>query len=210
MKLNVPYYSQQHDVTNEAWRSKACAIVAVKMVLDFYRVEDERHEPTIDELIAEGVAIGGYLPIGWDHAALIRLFHNHGLFAYNEEFRSCLVDLENPDATICTDALVKGGIEKIIAVLDSGSPVIVSAVKYFTEDDKPHVVVITGYEQDEFGQVTGLYYHDPEPKEEGGGSASAKAGEHAFVARADFETHWRRFAIFAGPVAQHTTASSQR
>lgn len=168
MKLNVPYFSQFLDVKDNRWMPRACAIVCLKMVLEYYGKKDA----TIDSLIEEGLRIADYTPVGWRHDVLVKLAEAHGLSAHREE------GLKDHN-----------GIQKVIDALKRGEPVIISAVKSILGQTKFHMVVVTGIEE-EGREVVGFYYHDPE-------SLDREKGAHLFVKREMFENDWRGMAIFA-------------
>jgi len=191
MKLDIPYYSQKDDVSDEHWQKRACGIVSLKMVLDFYAKKEGRDIPSIDELIKEGVAIGGHDPEwGWRHDRIVDLARRYGFHAYRQEFKSHIHNAANEELipSAHQDKFIEDGIKKITEVLEEGTPVIISTTKYFTEKDSAHMLVLTGFEK-EGDEITGFYYHDPEPKEEG-------EGENLFVDRGVFRSQWRKFAIF--------------
>ncbi len=172
-KLEVPFYSQFADVTLTEWQERACAPTCLKMVIDY--LSDNNSKLSTDDLIKEGLEIGAYQDgVGWIHAGLLRIAHNHGICGYNEEFRSRDKEFEN--------ILVEKGIEKIRKTLESDVPVIISCSKNFDEVHKFHQVVIVGFDEN------GFYYHEPHEKD--------SAGANRFVDAETFRTHWRKFAIF--------------
>jgi hypothetical protein len=57
------------------------------MILDFLRTNKSETYVPVDDVISEGISIGGYKQdIGWSHEALVRLFRNRGINAYRQEF----------------------------------------------------------------------------------------------------------------------------
>ncbi len=191
MKLLVPYCSQ-YSASDPAWRPRVCAIASLKMVMDFLAQKsgDDHRVPTLDSLIAEGETIGAHGVNGWVHAGLCSLARNHGFQCYNQEFKSRIIDLATKGAVpgVYETELVDDGIGKIVATLKGGAPVIVSIAKYFTEHGRYHMVVLTGYEEEE-GRAAGFSYHDPESPEE-------KGGPDLFIDLATFKNGWRKFALF--------------
>jgi len=188
MKLNVPYYSQRKDVTDPEWRSRSCLIVSAKMISEFLGAEII----SADDWIKEGVYIGAWDGNYWRHDGIVKLLRNHGIFSYSQEFKTFDIDIKNGEAKSGknSDLFLEKGIEKIVRSLDSGSSVMVSIYKYFTEKDRHHGIVIIGYEKDESGLLKGFYYHDPEMPEE-------KGGENLFVELEKFKLGWKRLAIFS-------------
>lgn len=176
MKLDVPYYSQFLDIEDRYWMPRACGIVALKMVLDFYLPAQtgKKNIPPIMELVDTCSKAGGYGKSGWFHDALVSLARSFGLEAYRKE----KMDIED-------------GTREIINNLREGNPVLVSAVKYILGQTKFHMVVATGFEEKN-GVLTGIYYHDPE-------AIDKLKGRHVFVDINTFKREWRKMAIFIHP-----------
>jgi hypothetical protein len=78
--LTLPRYSQYLDVADPTWQPRACGIVALKTVFDYWSgIHDT---PTMNALIQEGLALNGFIPgIGWKHQALVDIAHAHGYAA---------------------------------------------------------------------------------------------------------------------------------
>lgn len=176
MKLTVPYYSQHLDVTDEVWKSRACGIVCLKMLLESKGV----NTPPLDEMIGQGCAIGAHGEWGWKHDGLVALGKQYGAKLSCAEWRQSNIK--------SSDEMNEEGIKFLISELHAHRPVIVSAIKKFLEDDKFHMVVLTGFEESS-GEVTGFYYHDPDHEIE-------ISGENLFVPIDTFRAKWRRMAIF--------------
>jgi uncharacterized protein YvpB len=168
--LEVPYYSQFLDVDDKKWMPKSCAIVCLKMILHYH---NDRSLPLMD-LIGLGESKGGYGPSGWYHDTLVELAEDYELKARRVE-----------------GVNVEDGIKDIKSSLEKGNPVIVSAIKYILGQTKFHMVVVTGFEEED-GQITGFYYHDPE-------SADREKGQNIFTDIKTFTGGWRRMAIFIYP-----------
>ena len=176
MKISVPYYSQYLDVADELWRPRACGVACLKMLLE----AKGEHAPTLDEMIAQGCAIGAHGEYGWKHDGLVALARQYGVKLSRNEWRQS--ESNTPDE------LNEEGVNFLISELRSGRPVIVSAVKNFEEDDKFHMVILTGFEE-ESGEVTGFYYHDSD-------TTSRGDGKNLHVSINIFRAKWRRMAIF--------------
>jgi len=176
MKLDVPYYSQKIDVKDTNWKNRACGIVCLKMVLDFYG----KDTPGLDELIKIGVEMNAYGSSGWIHQGLVNIATQLNLTIYRKEFRSN--DYEK------VQELLSQGLNEIVESLKDGNPVLVSAVKKFKEVDKFHIVTLTGFKGDS-QNPEGFYYHDPD-------ALTKKEGENLFVSIGIFKKYWRRMAIF--------------
>jgi hypothetical protein len=190
MKLNIPYYSQRTDVKDQEWQPRSCLIMAVKMVAEFLGAE----AISADDLIKEGMLIDAWDGKFWKHSEVIRLFRNHGISGYAQEFRAVDVDLETEEMKPAKEEslFLEKGLEKIVKNLDQNVPVIVSIYKYFTEKNRHHAVVIIGYEKEE-GKLKGFYYHDPEAPDE-------KGGQNLFVELEAFKNGWKKLVIFAEKV----------
>lgn len=176
MKLTVPHYSQYLDVTDSMWQPRACGVACLKMLLE----EKGEHSPILDEMIAQGCAIGAHGEYGWKHDGLVALAKQYGAKLSRAEWR------QSDSAT--PDELNEDGIQFLISELRAGRPMIVSAVKKFQEDDKFHMVVLTGFEEKD-SVTTGFYYHDSDTTKRG-------EGENLFVPINIFRAKWRRMAIF--------------
>lgn len=176
MKLIVPYYSQYLNVTDPEWQPRACGVVCLKMLLDSKHVQT----PLLDEMIAQGDAIGAYGESGWKHDGLVALAKQYGVKLERAEWRQ--------SDTKTSDELNEEGINTILRQLEIRSPVIVSAIKNFEIKNKFHMVLIVGAEIEE-GIVKGFYYHDPD-------SYTETKGAYQFVPYGIFSTAWRRMAIF--------------
>ena len=188
--LDVPYCSQHLDIADENWRPRACGIACLKMVMDFHAERAKREIPSADELLKENEFIGGFGSFGSEHESLVMIARNYGLRAYRQEFKSAVNDFANAkvNRSPFENELAEEGIAKIIRKLEAGSPVIVSVLKNFSEEDKFHLVVLTGFEK-EGDELSGFYYHDPD-------SFDGEKGKHKFVPADTFRKHWRKMAIF--------------
>lgn len=186
MKLKVPYYSQRIDVRDPEWHANSCLVVSIKMIAEFLGVKNI----SADDWIKEGIAVGAWDGKFWRHNEVIRLFRNHGIFSYSQEFKTVDVDIKNGETKEGknSELFVGKGIEKIAEKIDRGLPTVVSIYKYFTEKDRHHAIVIVGYEK-EGNNIKGLYYHDPEMPEE-------KGGKDLFVEIEKFKIGWKKLAIF--------------
>lgn len=165
--LEVPYYSQHLDVVEEKWRNRACGIVCLKMVMDYYN----KYNPPLTALIDGVAARGGFGPSGWIHDVVVRTAKEYDFSAQRKEYES--VDI---------------AIEEKIKAIENGNSIIISAIKNFSEENKFHMVVLTGFERDDFG-LKGFYYHDPD-------SLDRESGMHKFVPIDVFKKYWRKMSIY--------------
>lgn len=166
--LNVPYRSQHLDVEDKDWQSRSCGILCLKMAMDFYYKDDKE----IMELIKIGISKGGHSSSGWKHDVLVQMAKDAGLSSFRKEYK------EDEGK----------GVEDIFNFLKNGNPVLVSVVKNFSERDKFHMVLLTGFE-DENNKIKGFYYHDPD-------SIDREEGKHKFVPIETFKKYWRKMAIY--------------
>lgn len=188
--LDVPYYSQQKDVEDERWKRRACGIVCLKMVMEYFG-DRERKAPSLNKLIKENEFIGGFTEFGSKHEALVILLRNYGINAYRQEFRSLANDLETGKAeeSPYEEEMVDFGIGKISFALGERKPVIASVFKGFSERDKFHLIVLTGFEK-RGGRLSGFYFNDPD-------YPSADEGKNRFVPLDLFKDNWRKMVIFS-------------
>jgi len=152
------------------------------MVLDGGR----KRSPFLNDLILECKDTYGYdANRGWAHAAIVGILEKYGISSVRKEYKS--------------DELFETGVHEIIVALDSGNPVMVSAIKNWEVEKKFHMVLFVGYEK-EGDKIDGFYYHDPDV-EGGNDPASTEGygvtkGENLFVSFDRFKKYWRRMAIF--------------
>lgn len=176
MKIKVNHYSQYLDVTDPMWQPRACGVACLKMLLDSRGTET----PPLDEMIAQGCAIGAHGEWGWKHDGLIALARQYGAKLSRNEWRKS--ESKTPEE------LNEEGIMFLISELIAKRPVLVSAIKKFEEADKFHMVLLTGFDERD-GAVIGFYYHDSDTTVRG-------EGENLFVPIDTFRAKWRRMAIF--------------
>jgi len=184
-KLDVPYYSQHQDVKDEYWKPRACGALCLKSVLDFLKTT-KKEQPsffgsfTADEFIKLAGSKNAYGESGWVHQGLIDIAKDFGIVLIRKEFKS-----ENLESQ---EKLLKEGIEQIKNSLKENKPVLVSVVKKFSEKDKFHMVVLTGFES-EGKSLKGFYYNDTDYHNEA-------EGKDLFVDIEIFKDYWRKLAIF--------------
>jgi hypothetical protein len=187
MLLPVKFYSQFSSDTPYEWRSRVCALAAIKIVTDFLNVE----KIEIGKLIKEGQIINGYdEKFGWNHEAIVRIFRNHGLAAFRQEFKSHKINLETKesDESEYEPGLIDLGILKIKSSIENNLPVMVSVLKRFNEPNTYHMAVVVGFELTG-DKIKGFYLTDPE-------KLDAASGEAIFLPINDFLSAWRKLAIF--------------
>lgn len=172
MKLPVPYYSQFVDIQDPFWMLRACGMTCVKMVAEFHLSTMPAHAgqaggktvPDILILCNEAKDRGGYdMTNGWIHDYLVTRAQEFGLQAIRKEG---LTELS-----------------EIIASLEAGNPVIASVEKRVLEQTRFHIIVIVGYEGNNF------FYHEPE-------STDKEKGKFRTCTEEQFKNYWRGKAIF--------------
>lgn len=134
---NVPFYSQFADVTSAPWKKRACGVVSIAMVLDYYSEE----KVSVDALLTQAIKSGAYSEnAGWTHQGLINLAKAHGLTGSAHDLAK---------------SSQKAAFKSFSAYVEEG-PVIVSIhYKFDPKSTIPHLVVIDGIKD---GYV---YYNDP-------------------------------------------------
>jgi len=180
-KLDIPHTCQYNDSIPEEWHIRVCGLACTKMILDYKNVEI----PLIN-LLNEGQSIGAYNPsVGWDHNGLVRLLRNHGVLAYSQEFRSVKVDIESGEMNDSSNEnnFIEQGLEKIIKSIDGGNPVMVSVKPGFGDNPESHLILITGYEDDNF------IYNDPN-------NSNGEIKKAHLVNKERFIDFWRLFGVF--------------
>lgn len=88
MRYDVPFVSQYHDLADPEWQWRGCGIVALKMVLDYWHNQDERHQTVeLNALHRKGIDAGAYREnIGWTHKGLVQIAHDLGYESYNRDW----------------------------------------------------------------------------------------------------------------------------
>ena len=170
MKLDIPYYSQFLDVPDEYWKSRSCGMACLKMVLDHHKAKT----PALYDMVKRGKEEGGHTPFGWLHDYSLGIARGYGFQADRRE----KMDVES-------------SLGDFVSRLGKNEPIIVSVFRNFSEKDKFHQVVLTGFEEDE-GKLSGLYFHDPD-------SRDRESKKHLFIPISIFIENWRRMAIFISP-----------
>ncbi|MEW5908104.1 MAG: C39 family peptidase [Patescibacteria group bacterium] len=174
--LDIPYYSQHLDIEDERWQSRACGIVCLKMVLDGYKKTDL----SVDDLLNEAISRGAFGDSGWIHNIIVDMAKDLGFLSFRKEWKSEIESIE--------EILFFEATREFIENLLDGQPIIVSTVKNFSEADKFHQVLLTGFEENEDG-LKGFYYHDPDSKHR-------EDGKNKFVLLDTFKNNWRKMAIY--------------
>lgn len=145
MKLDIPFFSQLDTAVPTELKYSVCALACVKMVLDSKALTNN-----FDGLYKEACIVGGREHAGWTHETIVRIFRNHGVHAYRQEFKAHTIDLltggfaEAPHAS----SFAMDGISKIKRSIDNGNPVLISVLPGFGDNTGDHVILVIGYEGD--------------------------------------------------------------
>ncbi len=180
--LKIPYFSQLDNKITKNSRKQSCGICCVKMTLDFlnpdnnYRVENLIKEATLIKAFDEEKLL-------WTHEGLVRILRNHGVLAYQQEFKAVIVDLlaETFNINENQQDFTKRGVDKIKEKIDSGKPVIVSVTAGFNRNKDDHMIIINGYED---SPEDSFYITDPQDE------------KFQVVTVGKFLEHWKKLAIF--------------
>jgi hypothetical protein len=186
MEKEIIFCSQYRDITQEEWRSKACSVSSLWMALKYLK-EDFILSP--DELLNEAISIKAFSEAGfWLHDRICLLAHNHGLPAYNEEFKSIPFGQE----TIYAKDISDYGVEKIFNFLKNKEGLVISSVpKSFDNIDKPHSILLHNILEKEGERY--FVYNDSE-------KLSKEEGQNLEVNLKEFKDKWRKLAIFINKI----------
>ena len=157
--MEFPFYTQRMSVENweaeqfpdfetaDHWTFRSCGIASLRMVLDGFGTQVERHGPMIEK----GVAAGAYKPgVGWIHWGLAKMAEEYGV--YGEALRGKTAD-------------------ELKEELEKGHPCIISVAPFF-QGGKPnphaggiygkggHLIPCFGYETTD-GTLTAFLVHHP-------------------------------------------------
>ncbi len=122
----LPIYSQLLDVTDPAFKSRACGAASLAMVLGACGLENA---PSVDEVLARGLELNAYSEgTGWLHRELAAVARSYGVHAHPEDWSG------DPAAFAwehLEDAVARG-------------TVIVSVAKEFSPSAASHLVALCG------------------------------------------------------------------
>lgn len=202
--LDVPFYSQNDDShgLDVYWKERSCGIFALKMVTDYWRIKAGQTPISAKQLLMDGDVVGGRIEsIGWLHSNIVMVARQYGFIAWR---RSWLLSadgrqrfsaegagertLEIIDAQHRQEAY-----PTLVRSLESGCPVIISVARNFSEVDKPHLVVLTGFRRSsKKDDYQGFFYNDPYDPD-------SELRKDNYVSLRDFSKMWRSQAIFIIP-----------
>lgn len=179
MKLNVPYHSQFLEVKDYEWNVRSCTGACAAMTLEY--LVGKKLDILLFMKTAEQE--GGYSRLnGMSHDYLISFFTKEGLksWRYQNDATKDILDTVDP----------------IVESLRKGNPVIVSINKFILEQKKFHTLLIIGFEEDDAGNATHFYYHEPEATIAHVPGDPAVGGEGRCCDIETFKKSWRGRAVF--------------
>lgn len=139
---NVPAYSQFLDVIDASWKNRACGIVTLKMVIDFWRKLTKKGYLSVDQLIKKHNRSAYINGVGWSHKGLVQVAKRYGLAGENFDW---------------AHYSTKDSLALLETKLDV-APVIASIHRNLNPLLSGHLVVITKIKK---GRV---FYNDPDAK----------------------------------------------
>ena len=178
--IEVPHYYQLDPavVGDEPESRTVCAVVAMKSVIDFYRLSSAQPELPFAELKNMMEQWGGRLEGSslWRHDGEVNTLKSLGLTAWRRNWEapsqdtSYFEEAEGYDAEqmAALDAQTQAemGLDKrqaaqkaLCSAIQSGNPVIVSVKPNFTHNKDSHQVVLHGWETSPSGDT--LHIEDP-------------------------------------------------
>ncbi len=202
--LDVPYYRQidTESPLSAYWQERSCGILALKMVIDYYRLQKAQEPVDLKELFDKALAGGGVDENkNWIHAALVKTASDYGLVAWRRNWNLSAAGRQHFTAegqstqtlTRINNQQQREALPTLVDQVESGYPVIISVAKNFDEVDKPHLVVLTGIKRKpEVGGYQGFFYNDPY-------TISETDSKDRYVAIDRFIDKWNYLAIFVEP-----------
>lgn len=201
--LDVPFYNQLDKANglDSYWGERSCALLAIKMVMDYWRHLDGKEPVNLSKLFEELKNDGGLDENqNWKHAALVKAARRYGFISWR---RGWMLSKDGKAAFRAEGAddktLLKIDIQHrrealptIVEEIEKGHPVIVSVAKEFAEVNRPHIVVLTGIRRRDDGTYQGFFYNDPY-------SPTRNDRKDRYVPLAKFVEKWRSQAIFIQP-----------
>ena len=177
VKLDVPYHSQLLSFDNSIPAFQGCAITCVKMLMDFYQTKS--NALSVADLDKNGRNENGFTSSGWQRDYIEKLLREEGFSVDRQDKMEWA-----------------SGLYKIVDSLKQGNPVLVSIKRLFCDLQLSHMIVVTGFKQDEQGELEGFFYHEPL-------ATSIESGKDKYFdivskknSIGDFENYWRKMAIF--------------
>ncbi len=179
MKLEVPYHSQFLEVEDSYWNIRSCSGACFAMVVEYFL----KKKIDILEFMKTAEKEGGYSVLnGMGHDYLISSLEKEGLKSWR---------YKNPETKDRLDS-----IETLVEQLKNNNPVIVSINKFILEQTKFHSILLVGFEENELGEITHFYYHEPEATVVSVEDDKAVGGAFRCCDVITFKNSWRGRSIF--------------
>ena len=207
LHIDVPYYRQDdpNGGLSEFWQARSCGVLALKMMLDYWRTKEGLEPIAVTELFDNAMAHGGVdANNNWLHGALTKTAADYGFLSWRRMWSLSADQRRGAAASgVQGDALVRNEIQQrrealpsLVEALVQGKPVIISVAKNFDEVEKPHLVVLTGVRRRTMlGAFEGIFYNDPY-------SATASNAKDRYVSISKFNEKWNYLAIFVEPTGK--------
>lgn len=201
--LDVPFYSQLDDVhkLGDYWKTRSCGILALKMVVDYWRLKQGLNPIPAEDLLAEGNVMGGRNDQGWLHSTIVMVAREYGFIAWRRGWMLSSDGMQRFSAegarertlAIIDNQQRREAFPTLVASIEHGFPVIISVARNFAEVEKPHMIVLTGIKRSSTkGDYRGFFYNDPY-------SPTRNERKDRYVSLARFTEKWRWQAIFVMP-----------
>lgn len=200
--LKVPYYQQNQidSALNSYWQNRSCGLLALKMVIDYYRQRVGKSPTDLADIFQKAMANGGVNEAGdWQHAALVKTAQQYGYIAWRRSWQPARRDIEwfkseglkAESLERWQDQANAEALPSLVDSLERFCPVLVSVAKNFDEINRPHFVVLIGVRQSS-GKLAGFYFNDPY-------SPTTRSRRGHYVSLAIFTNKWNWRGIFVQP-----------
>lgn len=204
LHLDVPYYRQNdpNGGLSEFWQARSCGVLALKMVIDYWRLKNDQPPVELLELFDKAMANDGVDKDGnWMHSSLVKTAQDYDLLSWRRMWSLSSDQRRGAAASgVDGDSLIRNEIQQrrealptLVEALVQGKPVIISVAKNFDSVDKPHLVVLTGVRRREkLGAFEGIFYNDPY-------APTASDAKDRYVSISKFNEKWNYLAVFVEP-----------
>lgn len=153
MKKVIPLEYLHHDdqEIELEMQNKICGIMCVAMILKTY----EKDFGTLQELVDQSKDFNAYIPgVGWDHRGLVRVLEAYDVKAERREFKT----QTEPGIWKRNQNFEK----ELKEILDQNQVIIISVDTGFSTNlISTHLIILHGYETDDFRNTTSWLISDP-------------------------------------------------
>ncbi|MEX0932003.1 MAG: C39 family peptidase [Candidatus Saccharimonadales bacterium] len=206
IRLKVPFYSQfeKDNGLDRRWQERSCGILALRMIFDYYRTVQGAPLVNLQQLLSDALELGGVdKHHNWYHATLVRTARHYGFLAWRRSWIPSQRDVDWFKKEGASELSIKAwhqqlkeeAVYALSLEIVEGHPVVVSASPYFGEEQKAHLMVLSGLRKDSNGNVEGFYYQDPYDKTQG-------PKKERYVSLEQFMKAWTFRAVFVHPGEQ--------